>query len=36
MVAGSGSLPTKSRFAGEIIDVLEAYAHARSARGLPL
>jgi 2',3'-cyclic-nucleotide 2'-phosphodiesterase (5'-nucleotidase family) len=26
----------KGRFAGEIIDVLESYAHARTAKGLPL
>jgi hypothetical protein len=37
MVAGGGfSYEGKARFGGEIIDVLEAYAHARTARGLAL
>jgi hypothetical protein len=37
MVAGGGfSYEGKARFGGEIIDVLEAYAHARTARGLSL
>jgi 2',3'-cyclic-nucleotide 2'-phosphodiesterase (5'-nucleotidase family) len=36
MVAGGFTFPNRARFAGEIIDVLEAYARARTARGLPL
>jgi len=36
MVAGGVTFPKQSRYAGEIIDVLDAYAHARSTRGLTL
>ena len=37
MVAGGGfAYEGKSRFGGEIIDVLDAYAHARTARGQSL
>ncbi len=37
MVAGGApAFGTSARFGGEIIDVLEAYARARTARGLPL
>ena len=36
MVAGGVTFPEGARFAGEIIDVLEAYARARTARGLTL
>jgi 5'-nucleotidase/UDP-sugar diphosphatase len=37
MVSGGGfAFEGKARFGGEIIDVLEAYAHARTARGLAL
>jgi 2',3'-cyclic-nucleotide 2'-phosphodiesterase (5'-nucleotidase family) len=36
MVAGGVTFPDKARFAGELIDVLDAYAHARTQRGLSL
>jgi hypothetical protein len=36
MVGGGITFPTSSRYAGEIIDVLDAYAHVRTARGLTL
>jgi hypothetical protein len=36
MVAGGVTFPKQSRYAGEIIDVLDAYAHARTTRGLTL
>jgi 5'-nucleotidase / UDP-sugar diphosphatase len=36
MVGGGLSFPSHARYAGEIIDVLDAYAHVRTARGLPL
>ncbi len=36
MVAGGVTFPSQARYAGEIIDVLDAYAHARTTRGLTL
>ncbi len=36
MVGGGLTWPRPARFAGELIDVLEAYAHARTSRGLTL
>ncbi len=36
MVAGGVTFPQNGRFAGEIIDVLDGYARARTSRGLPL
>jgi hypothetical protein len=36
MVAGGVTFPEKHRFGGEIIDVLDAYARARTVRGLAL
>ena len=36
VVAGGFAFPEHKRFAGELIDVLDAYARARTARGLTL